>query len=56
MNILIKNILLDMKNILDRRILEHKITDNYVSYILFVHLYNLYFNIKDYRDAQINYR
>lgn len=49
MNILIKNILLDMKNILDRRILEHKITDNYVSYILFVHLYNLYFNIKDYR-------
>lgn len=49
MNILIKNILLDMKNILNRRILEHKITDNYVSYILFVHLYNLYFNIKDYR-------
>lgn len=48
MDVLIEDILSDMKNILDKRITKFSISDNYLSYILFIYIYNTYFKKNDY--------
>lgn len=49
MDILIESILCNMKAILDKRIIKTNLLDNYLSYILFIYIYNNYFKINDYR-------
>ncbi len=49
MDVVIKNILSKMKNILDERIIKYNISDDFISYIFFMYVYNAYFKLNDYR-------
>lgn len=53
MDAFIANILSNMKVILDKRMTKHNISDNYLSYILFIYIYNIYFKINDYRAINL---